>query len=56
MAPKSKSVETEENTFLPPPIDLDHAPLVDKDYRVAEPKCEFNLFELHFWIIDIFLD
>jgi hypothetical protein len=56
MAPKTKSAETVENPFLPPPIDLEHVPLADKDYRVAEPKCEFDFFELHFWLKDIFLD
>jgi hypothetical protein len=56
MAPKSKSSEIEENLFLPPPIDLDQIPLADKDYLIAEPKCEFDFFELHFWLRDTFLD
>jgi hypothetical protein len=56
MAPKSKSSEIEENPFLPPPVDLDRIPLADKDYLIAEPKCEFDFFELHFWLRDIFLD
>jgi hypothetical protein len=56
MAPKSKATETEENTFLPPPIVLDHISLAEKDYLIVEPKCEFNFFELHFWLKDIFLD
>jgi hypothetical protein len=30
MVPKSKE-EGEENPFLPPPVDLDKIPLVDKD-------------------------
>jgi hypothetical protein len=56
MAPKAKSTETSENPFLPPPVDLDHIPLADKDYKITEPKCEFDFFELHFWLKDIFLD
>ena len=48
MAPKSKAVETEENPFLPPPVDLDRIPLADKEYLIVEPKCEFDFFELHF--------
>jgi hypothetical protein len=48
MDPKDKSVETYKYPFLPPPIDLDHIPLADKDYKITEPKCEFNFFELHF--------
>jgi hypothetical protein len=42
--------------FLPPPVDLDHIPLADKDYKITEPKCEFDFFELHLWLKDIFLD
>jgi hypothetical protein len=56
MALKSKSSETKENHFLPSPVGLDHVPLVDKDYQIAEPKCEFDFFELHFWLKDTFLD
>jgi hypothetical protein len=56
MVPKSKSSEIKENPFLPPPIDLDRIPLVDKDYLIAELKCEFDFFELHFWLRDTFLD
>jgi hypothetical protein len=32
MVPKSKSTETEENPFLPPPVDLDCITLADKYY------------------------
>jgi hypothetical protein len=56
MAPKTKHVETTKNPFLPPSIDLECVPLADKDYKVTELKYEFNFFELHFWIKDIFLD
>jgi hypothetical protein len=56
MAPKSKSTEIEENPFLPPPIDLDRIPLVDKDHLIAELEWEFDFFELHFWLKDTFLD
>jgi hypothetical protein len=56
MAPKGKSVDTSENPMVPHPIDLDHIPMADRDYKVAKPKCEFNFFELHCWLKDIFLD
>jgi hypothetical protein len=56
MAPKSKSTETSENLILPPHVDLDHIPLEHKDYKIIEPKCEFDFFELHFWLRYIFLD
>ena len=56
MAPKGKSFDTSGNPMVPPPIDLDHIPMEDKDYKVADPKCEFDLFELHCWLKDNFLD
>jgi hypothetical protein len=48
MEPKDKSTETSENMILPPPVNLDHIPLTDKDYKIIYLKCEFNFFELHF--------
>jgi hypothetical protein len=56
MAPKYKHSEVEENTFLPPLVDLDQIPLTDKDYLITEPKCEFNFTELHLWFRDTLLD
>ena len=56
MAPKGKSVDAFENPMVPPTIDLDHVPLEDEDYKVAETKCEFDLFELHCWLKDNYLD
>ena len=56
MAPKVNFVDTSENPMVPPPIDLFHIPLANKDYKVAEPKCEFDLFKLHYWLKDNFLD
>jgi hypothetical protein len=56
MAPKSKSFEAVDNTFLPSPVDLDHIPLANKDYLIVDPKCKFDFFELHFWLKDVFLD
>jgi len=47
-APKSKATETEENPFLPHPVDLDRKPLADKYYLFAYLKCEFDFFKLHF--------
>jgi arginine utilization protein RocB len=44
MDSKGKFVDTSKNTMVLPPIDLDHIPLKDRDYKVAEPNCDFNLF------------
>jgi hypothetical protein len=56
MAPKVKPADTSRNPMISPPIDLDHIPLVYKDYKVTELRCELNFFELHSWLKDIFLD
>jgi hypothetical protein len=56
MDPKAKSIETSENPFITPPIDLDHIPLADKDFKITDLKCKFNFFESHFLLKDIFLD
>jgi hypothetical protein len=56
MAPKAKSTDKYKNPILPPPLDLDHIPLVDKDFKITELRCEFDFFELHSWLKDIFLD
>jgi hypothetical protein len=56
MAPKGKPIDTSENPMIPPPIDLDHIPLEDRDYKITDPRCEFNFFEFHSWMKDIFLD
>jgi hypothetical protein len=54
--PKVKPADTSENPMIPPPIDLDHIPLADRDYKVTELRCEFDFFELHSWLKEIFLD
>ena len=56
MALKSKQLEVEENPFLPPPVDLDRIPLVEKDHLIIDIRCEFNFANLHSWLKDVFLD
>jgi hypothetical protein len=56
MAPKGQFFDASENPMVPPPIDLDHIPLEDIDHKFAETKCEFDLFKLHYWLKDNFLD
>jgi hypothetical protein len=56
MAPKSKQAEGEENLFLPPPVDLDRIPLVDKDRLIADTKCDFDFADLQSWLKEVFLD
>jgi hypothetical protein len=56
MAPKSKQAEGEENLFLPPPVDLDKIPLVDKDRLIADTKCDFDFSDLQSWLREVFLD
>jgi hypothetical protein len=56
MAPKSKQAEGEENPFLPPPVDLDRIPLVDKDRLIIDTKCDFDFADLQSWLKEVFLD
>jgi hypothetical protein len=56
MVPKSKQIEGEENPFLPPPVDLDKISLDDKDYLIADTKCDFKFTYLQSWIKEVFLD
>jgi hypothetical protein len=56
MAPKSKRKEGEENPFLPPPVDLDRIPLADKDYLIADTRCDFDFADLQSWLKEVFLD
>jgi hypothetical protein len=56
MAPKSKQAEGEDNSFLPPPVDLDRIPLADKDRLIADTKCDFNFLDLQSWFKEVFLD
>jgi hypothetical protein len=56
MALKDKSTDMSKNFMLPPLVDMDHIPLADKDYKIRDPRCEFDFFELHSWLKDIFLD
>jgi hypothetical protein len=56
MAPKGKKSNVEENTFLPPSVDLDQIPLADKDYLILETKSEFDFAEIQSWFRDTFID
>jgi hypothetical protein len=56
MAPKPRPAEGEENPFLPPPVDLDKIPLVDKDRLIADTKCDVDFSDLHPWLREVFLD
>jgi hypothetical protein len=56
MVPKSKRIEGEKNPFLPPPVDLDRIPLAEKDYLIADTRCDFNFMDLQSWLKEVFLD
>jgi hypothetical protein len=56
MEPKSKQAEGEENTFLPPLVDLDRIPLADKDRLIVDTKCDFDFPDLQSWLKEVFLD
>jgi hypothetical protein len=56
MAPNPRQAEGEENPFLPPPVDLDKIPLVNKDRLIADTKCDFDFSDLQSWLREVFLD
>jgi hypothetical protein len=56
MAPKPRPAEGEENPFLPPPVDMDKIPLVDKDRLITDTICDFDFSDLQSWLQEVFLD
>jgi hypothetical protein len=56
MASKMRPTEEEENPFVPPPVDLDQIPLVDKDRLIADTVCSFDFSDLQSWLREVFLD
>jgi hypothetical protein len=56
MVSKTRQAEEEENPFLPPPVDLDKIPLVDKDRLIADTICSFDFSDLQSWLREVFLD
>jgi hypothetical protein len=56
MASKTKQAEEEENPFVPPLVDLDKIPLVDKDRLIADTICTFDFSDLQSWLREVFLD
>jgi hypothetical protein len=46
MVSKTRQAEEEENPFLPPSVDLDKIPLVDKDCLIADTICNFDFSDL----------
>ena len=62
MAPKRKdqpstsSSSLQENQKASDTLDLDHIPLVDKLFKITDTKCEFNMFELHNWLKQTYID
>lgn len=54
--PKEKRNKSNENPVLPPPIYMDHLPLIDLQYKIVETNCEFDLFQIHSWLKRKFLD
>ena len=44
------------NPLQPPVVDIEHTPLADVDYKIADPIVEFNLLDLHKWSFENSLD
>jgi hypothetical protein len=56
MVSKTKQAEEEENPFLPPPVDLDKVPLVNKYRLIEDTICGFDFSDLQPWLREVFLD
>jgi hypothetical protein len=56
MVSKPRQVEGEENPFLPPPVDLEKIPLVNKYQLIADTICDFNFSDLQSWLREVFLN
>ena len=44
------------NPIQPPVVDIEHKPLADVDYKIADLVIEFNLLDLHCWSLEKSLD
>ena len=51
----SKSVVS-VNPIQLPVLDVEHTPLVDKDFKMNDTATKFNLLELHWWSHEKSLD
>jgi hypothetical protein len=49
-------MKEEANPFIPPSVDLDKIPLVDKDRLIADTICGFEFSDLQSWLWEVFLD
>jgi hypothetical protein len=56
MLPKYKKAEAGENPFLPPPVNLNKIPLVDKDHLMSDTRCDVHFVDFQSWLKDTFLD
>ncbi len=45
-----------EDPIVPPILDLDRSPLIDTQYTIVETQCDFDLYELHNWAKQKYLD
>jgi len=55
MAPKKKEQEI-FNPMLHPPLDLDHIPPANRDFKIHETLLEFDLFDIYIWWEDKFME
>ncbi len=56
MPSKDKEPEEPVSPLIHPPIDFHHIPLANRDYKIHETLCEFDLFEMYFWFKDKYIN
>jgi len=56
MHPKDKGPKELVNPLIYPPIDFHHIPLADRDHKIHEAVCKFDLFEMYCWLEEKYID
>jgi len=53
---KTKTEDNHVNPLISPSEDLDHIPLANMDYSINEAQCDYDFFELYWWLEDKHVD
>lgn len=56
MSPKKKNPEDSINPLVHNSVDMDDIPLADREYKISETQCDFDLFKFYYWLEDNFFD
>lgn len=54
--PSSNSSALQENPKASDALNPDHIPLAYQYFKIIDTKCEFEMFELHNWLKQTYID